>query len=77
VPQIAALLIDFPAVFKIDFGRKICHSSGNGRKALRRSPGKALLVDIYERGDRRYHVVWTFMWAVACLLIRFVFPLGG
>jgi integrase len=29
-----------------------------GRKALRRSAGKALSVDIYERGDRRYHVVW-------------------
>jgi hypothetical protein len=28
------------------------------RKALRRSAGKALSVDIYERGDRRYHVVW-------------------
>jgi len=28
------------------------------RKALRRSAGKALSVDIYERGDHRYHVVW-------------------
>jgi hypothetical protein len=27
-------------------------------KALRRSAGKALSVDIYERGDHRYHVVW-------------------
>src|ERR1700682_3367094 len=28
------------------------------RKALRRSAGKALSVDIYERGDHCYHVVW-------------------
>src|SRR5258707_14640990 len=28
------------------------------RKALRRSAGKALSVDIYERGDHRYHGVW-------------------
>jgi hypothetical protein len=29
-----------------------------GRNALRRSAGKLLPVDIYERGDQRYHVVW-------------------
>jgi hypothetical protein len=29
-----------------------------GRNALRRSVGKLLPVDIYERADQRYHVVW-------------------
>jgi len=29
-----------------------------GRNALRRSAGKLLPVDIYERVDQRYHVVW-------------------
>jgi hypothetical protein len=29
-----------------------------GRNALRRSAGKALSVDIYQRGDHRYHVGW-------------------
>jgi hypothetical protein len=29
-----------------------------GRNALRRSAGKLLPVDIYERADQRYHVVW-------------------
>jgi hypothetical protein len=35
----ATLLIDFPTVFEIDSGRKICHFSGNeqeGFKALSR-----------------------------------------
>jgi hypothetical protein len=29
-----------------------------GRNALRRSAGKLLPVDIYERADKRYNVVW-------------------
>src|ERR1700736_4601401 len=37
------------------------------RKALRRSAGKALSVDIYERGDHRYHVVWKDETGKRCL----------
>jgi hypothetical protein len=41
-----------------------------GRKALRRSAGKALSVDIYERGDRRYHVVWKDETGQRCFASR-------
>jgi hypothetical protein len=40
------------------------------RKALRRSAGKALSVDIYERGDRRYHVVWKDETGQRCFASR-------
>jgi hypothetical protein len=43
--------------FKIDFERKICHSLTMNSEALRRSVGRALSVDTYERGDHRYQVV--------------------
>ncbi len=40
------------------------------RKALRRSAGKALSVDIYERGDHRYHVVWKDETGQRCFASR-------
>ena len=40
------------------------------RKALRRSAGKALSVDIYERGDHRYHVVWKDETGKRCFASR-------
>jgi hypothetical protein len=41
-----------------------------GRKVLRRSAGKALSVDIYERGDHRYHVVWKDETGQRCFASR-------
>src|SRR6202047_2300172 len=40
------------------------------RKALRRSAGKALSVNIYERGDHRYHVVWKDETGKRCFASR-------
>ena len=40
------------------------------RKALRRSAGKALSVDIYERRDHRYHVVWKDETGKRCFASR-------
>ena len=58
MPQCATLLIDFPTVLSSISDVKFAIPLAMSRKALRRSAGKALSVDIYERGDHRYHVVW-------------------
>jgi hypothetical protein len=44
------------------------------RKALRRSAGKALSVDIYERCDHRYHVVWKDETGKGCFASRGPLP---
>src|SRR5271166_5192757 len=40
------------------------------RKALRRLAGKALSVDIYQRGDHRHHVVWKDETGKRCFASR-------
>ncbi|MBV9298500.1 MAG: hypothetical protein JO066_05940, partial [Verrucomicrobia bacterium] len=73
-------MIDFRSVFKIDFGHKNAIPLAMRRvtvkvrvriaQALRRSAGKALSVDIYERGDHRYHVVWKGKTGQRCFASR-------
>jgi hypothetical protein len=40
------------------------------RNALRRSAGKAISADIYQRGDRRYPVVWKDETGKRCFASR-------
>jgi hypothetical protein len=64
-------LIDFTTVFKGRFQtEKFAIPLAMSRKALRRSAGKALSVDIYERGDHRYHVVWKDETGKGCFASR-------
>jgi hypothetical protein len=51
-------LIDFHTVLRSISDAKFAIPLAMNSKALRRSVGRALSVDTYERGDHRYQAVW-------------------